>query len=235
MGANGTRPILALLLDSGGVLVRPDGELIAAKADEIGITVSPLLATAAIYMADRNRDIDPSGRGSFAEHWADVVGCSRRLAIRLWMHVLAEVPPVRLWSVANPDAVQFLRELDRTAPRYVPRYVVTNSEGDAHHELCACGLRTLVDGVLDSTQLGIRKPDPRLFQMAALALRVTLDDCLYVSDTLDASSDAGMRHTLYDPFDLYGEDRGLPVEMRITRLTQLLPAFGAAPAGAIES
>lgn len=138
-GRDGCRRMKALLLDSGGVLVRPDGTLIATKAAEIGITVSPVLVVAAIHRADRNRDLDPSGGRSFAAHWAEVVGCPNRLAVRLWTEVLAEVPPVRLWSVANPDAVQFLRELDRATPRYV----VTNSEGDAHHELRVCGLRTL--------------------------------------------------------------------------------------------
>lgn len=220
--------VKALILDSGGVLVRPDGGLIAAKAAEIGITVSPALAVAAIHQADRNRDVGPDSR-PFAAHWADVVGCPHRLATRLWTKTLADVPPVRLWSVANPDAIRFLSELDRATPRYV----VTNSEGDAHHELRLCGLRTLVDGVLDSTQLGISKPDPRLFHMAALAMRVPLDACLYISDTLDAPSGGGARLALYDPFDLYAADPGLPVDLRITRLTDLLPASGAALAGAL--
>ena len=228
-GHDGYRRMKALLLDSGGVLVRPDGALIAAKAAEIGITVSSALAVAAIHRADRNRDVGPSDGRPFAAYWADVVGCPHRLAVRLWTEVLADVPPIRLWSIANPDAVRFLGQLDRA----VPRYVVTNSEGDAHHELRECGLRTLVDGVLDSTQLGICKPDPRMFQMAAHAMRVALDDCGYISDTLDAPSDAGVRHVLYDPFDVYRADRGLPVELRITRLTQLLPASGSALAGAV--
>lgn len=221
------RHLKALLLDSGGVLVRPDGVLIAAKAAEIGITVGPAMAVAAIHQADRDRDIGPLGYRSFAAHWADVVGCPHRLATQLWTKALAEVPPVRLWSVANPDAVRFLRELDRATPRYV----VTNSEGDAHHELRVCGLRTLVDGVLDSAQLGICKPDPRLFHMAALAMRVPLADCLYISDTLDAPSNEAVRHVLYDPFDVYATDLGLPIELRITRLTDLLPSSGAALAG----
>jgi HAD superfamily hydrolase (TIGR01509 family) len=228
MGTCRYRQPKAFLLDSGGVLVRPDGALIAAKAAEIGVKVSPALAVAAIHQADRNRDIGPQDPRSFAAHWADVVGCPHRLATQLWTKALAEVPPVRLWSVANPDAIRFLRELDRATGRYV----ITNSEGDAHHELRGCGLRTLVDGVLDSTQLGICKPDPRLFHMAALAMRVPLDDCLYISDTLDAPINEPVRHVLYDPFDVYATDPGLPVELRITRLTDLLPASGAALAGA---
>jgi putative hydrolase of the HAD superfamily len=160
-----------------------------------------------------------------------VVGCPHAAAERLWTRVLAAVPPVRLWSVANPDAVRFLEGLDRA----VPRYVVTNSQGDAHHELRLCGLRPLVDGVLDSTQIGICKPDPRVFQMAAVAVGRALADCLYVSDTLDAPSGAGVRHVLYDPFDVYRGDGGLPVEFRITRLTELLAVLGAALAVAVTS
>jgi FMN phosphatase YigB (HAD superfamily) len=221
----------ALLLDSGGVLVRPDGALIAAKAAELDITVSPAMAVAAIHQADRDRDLGGSGGRSFAAQWAEAVSCPPAAAVQLWTQVLPEIPPVRLWSVANPDAVRFLERLDRA----VPRYVVTNSEGDAHHELRVCGLRALVDGVLDSTQIGICKPDPRLFQMAALAMRTALDDCLYVSDTLDAPSGAVVRHVLYDPFDVYRRDHGLPVESRIVRLTELLAVAGAATAGAVGS
>ncbi len=217
-----TLPVRALLLDSGGVLVRPDGALIAALAAGIGISVSPDLAVAAIHVADRNQGLGLPGSRSFPEHWADAVGCSPERAVRLWTEMLASVSPIRLWSIANPDATAFLGKLNRD----IPRYVVTNSEGDAHHELRACGLRALVDGVLDSTQVGICKPDMRLFHMAAIAMRVRLGECLYISDTLDAPRDAGVRHVLYDPLDIYGADCGLPVERRITRLTELLPLCG---------
>jgi putative hydrolase of the HAD superfamily len=204
------------------VLVRPDGVLIAALAAGIGISVSPDLAVAAIHVADRNQEFGLHGSRSFPEHWADAVGCPHERAVQLWTEVLASVSPIRLWSIANPDATAFLGKLNRD----IPRYVVTNSEGDAHHELRACGLRALVDGVLDSTQVGICKPDMRLFYMAAIAMQVRLGECLYISDTLDAPKDAGVRHVLYDPLDIYGTDYKLPVELRITRLTELLPLCG---------
>jgi putative hydrolase of the HAD superfamily len=222
-----TAPVRALLLDSGGVLVRPDGVLIAELAAEAGISVSPALSVAAIHVADRNQQLGSAGNRSFPEHWAEAVGCSPEQAARLWNEILASVSLIRLWSVANPDARVFLNELSRD----IPRYVVTNSGGDAHHELRTCGLRTLVDGVLDSTQVGICKPDVRLFHMAAIAMQVRLDDCLYISDTLDAPKDGGVRRALYDPLDIYGADRALPVELRVTQLTDLLPLFSPSRSG----
>ena len=215
-------PVRALILDSGGVLIRPDGTLIAALAGGVGISVNPELAVAAIHIADRDKQLGPADGLSFPEHWANAVGCPHEYAVRLWTDILAAVPPVRLWSIANPDAVALLTGLDLD----VPRYVVTNSEGDAHHELRGCGLRAMVDGVLDSTQVGICKPDVRIFLMAAIAMDKKLGECLYVSDTLDAPAGVGVRHVLYDPLDLYGADPGLPVELRITRLAELLPLFG---------
>jgi putative hydrolase of the HAD superfamily len=184
----------------------------------MGIAVTPALAISAMHSANRNRDVHLPKSRSFEVNWGEAVGCSPRAAVRLWTKVIAEIPPVRLWSVANPDALLLLNQLDRS----VPRYVITNSEGDAHHELRACGLRHLVDGVLDSTQLGIKKPDLRIFQMGAVALGVPLDRCIYISDTLDAPTDANVRTILYDPFGVYSSDDRLRVEARITSLTELL-------------
>jgi putative hydrolase of the HAD superfamily len=211
----------ALILDSGGVLVRPDGDLIAEEAGHLGISVGGEQAVAAVHTADRDLYAHP-GRGlSFAAMWATAVGCSPDSGERLWYDVLARIPPVRLWSAANPDAENFLRELSPD----VKRYVVTNSEGDAHHELRVCGLRDLIDGVLDSTQVGIKKPDPRIFEMAAIAMGVPLSDCIYISDTLDAPLEHCFEHVLYDPFHVYQGLAELPVSMRVSTFWELPLAY----------
>ncbi|MGW3313404.1 HAD family hydrolase [Streptomyces sp. NPDC001073] len=211
----------AFLLDSGGVLVRPDGELIATAAGRIGISVEPERAVAAIHEADKLRDLGGPGLRTrpFAEHWATAVGCPTKPALRLWLEVLSQIPATRLWCKANPEAIAFLTAL----PRDVPKFVVTNSEGDAHHELEQCGLRDLVDGVLDSTQVGIRKPDRRIFEMAATAVGLPLSECLYVSDNLDGPGDGVVRQALYDPYGVYPDTVMLPVTVRVRKLRHLLP------------
>ncbi|MEE4596109.1 HAD family hydrolase [Streptomyces sp. DSM 41524] len=209
----------AFLLDSGGVLVRPDGDLIAAAAAHVGIRIEPAHAVAAIHIADKLRDLGTDSHQPFAAHWAAATGCPLEPALRLWSDILADVPATRLWSDTNPEAVAFLKKL----PHGVPRFVVTNSEGDAHHELEQCGLRDLVDGVLDSTQVGICKPDPRIFEMAATAVGVPLERCLYVSDNLDGPRDGSVRQALYDPYRVYPDVSLLPVTEKVRDLRHLLP------------
>jgi putative hydrolase of the HAD superfamily len=214
----------ALLLDSGGVLVLPDAELLALTAAESGIAVTPRRAIEAIHRADRDQHYAPDNGTTFAARWARAVGCELEPSVHLWEVALPRVPVSRFWSVANPDAVAFLREL----PRHIPRLVVSNSDGCAHAELVDCGLRSSVDGVLDSSHVGIRKPDLRILAMGALAANVDLAACLYVSDNLDAPVDPAVRHVLYDPFSVYEDDPGLAVDRRISTLRDLLPVFRGA-------
>ena len=41
---------------------------------------------------------------------------------------------------------------------------------------------TLFDAVLESRVLGVRKPDPRFYQLACEALGVTPDECVFLDD-----------------------------------------------------
>jgi putative hydrolase of the HAD superfamily len=78
--------------------------------------------------------------------------------------------------------------------------VVSNSEGRAEQALEAAGLRDYFDVVVDSGILGIEKPDPRIFQAALQALRVTPEEALYVGDLYDVdvlgAQAAGMQAVL---------------------------------------
>ena len=40
----------------------------------------------------------------------------------------------------------------------------------------------LFDVVLESSKIGVRKPDPRIYQMMCDALEVTPDACVYLDD-----------------------------------------------------
>jgi putative hydrolase of the HAD superfamily len=60
--------------------------------------------------------------------------------------------------------------------------VVSNSDGRAEQALEAAGLRDCFEVVIDSGQIGIEKPDPRIFRAALDALRVGAEEALYVGD-----------------------------------------------------
>jgi HAD superfamily hydrolase (TIGR01509 family) len=63
--------------------------------------------------------------------------------------------------------------------------VVSNSEGKVAQALEAAGLRDYFDVVVDSGQIGVEKPDPRIFEAALDQLRVDPGEALYVGDLYD--------------------------------------------------
>lgn len=75
--------------------------------------------------------------------------------------------------VAAPGAQQCLVSLREQGHRLA---IVTNGSSQQQQaKIDALGLRSLVDGVCVSGELGIKKPDARLFQAAADATSTTLD------------------------------------------------------------
>ncbi|MPY58934.1 HAD family hydrolase [Streptomyces spongiae] len=209
----------ALLLDSGGVLILPDGAVLSHYGKRLGLRLDPVTARHAVALAARDLDLaagPDTGPHAFAHRWSAHAGCSPDAAESLWRTVRREVDDTVLWSVVNPEAVPFLDAL----PPQVQRYVVSNADGRAHAELARAGLLDRLDGVLDSAAVGIAKPDPRIFRMAAVALGRPLEQCRYVGDTLDGAPHGLPPTVLYDPLDIYPDDAARYT--RIRRLSQLL-------------
>lgn len=211
----------AILLDSGGVLVLPDGEVIASCAETFGIAVSPDAAVHAMALADCEIDLSPERTGNdFPRAWAGHVGCSPATAEELWWHLENRIPSTVLWSRTNDEAVQLFAEI----PSHVRFYVVSNADGNAHAELLDHGLAHHVEGLLDSGVVGVAKPDNRIFEMASVALAVPLDHCLYVGDTIGGVGDDGPRTVLYDRFNVFAGLSCVP-HTRIRALTELTDLF----------
>ena len=60
--------------------------------------------------------------------------------------------------------------------------IVSNSDGRVEQALTAAGLREYFDVVIDSSLVGIEKPDPAIFRAALDALGVEPEEALYVGD-----------------------------------------------------
>ena len=106
--------------------------------------------------------------------------------------------------------------------------VVSNSEGTIEQMLTEIGLRDLFATVIDSSVVGLTKPDPRIFALALERLGVEANEALMVGDSpsadIDGARAAGIRAALIDPYDLYpwvagAALRGRPADRRTARLT----------------
>jgi putative hydrolase of the HAD superfamily len=124
-----------------------------------------------------------------------------------------------LWSEVLPHARQ---HLDRLAGQF-RLSVVSNSDGRVEQQLIEEGLADPFEFIVDSTVVGVEKPDPRIFEICLERLGLRAGQCLYVGDTMTfdvrGAAAAGMPCCHYDRLRLYGPPgEGL---RRITDLGEL--------------
>jgi putative hydrolase of the HAD superfamily len=63
--------------------------------------------------------------------------------------------------------------------------VVSNWDMSLHKVIDDLGLRALLDGVITSAEAGVRKPSPRIFEMALNIAGVAAADAVHVGDSLE--------------------------------------------------
>jgi putative hydrolase of the HAD superfamily len=85
--------------------------------------------------------------------------------------------------------------------------VVSNSDGRVDQALQEAGLRGYFDVVIDSSLVGVEKPDPRIFLAALEALGVRPDEALYVGDLYEVDV-VGARAAGIEAVLLTGSDVG---------------------------
>ncbi|MEV7524757.1 HAD-IA family hydrolase [Streptomyces sp. NPDC091371] len=115
------------------------------------------------------------------------------------------------------DTETTLRELRR---RGIPVAVVSNIGWDLRPVFRAHGLDTLVDAYVLSFELGVQKPDPRIFRAACDALGLAPSDVLMVGDDPAADGGAG---ALGCPVHFVEH---LPVDRRPAGLAPVLDLLG---------
>ncbi len=116
-------------------------------------------------------------------------------------------PTHNLWRKPIAGMFELVAEL-RT--RGVPLGIISNSEGYLAELVEELGHRALFDVIIDSGRVGVDKPDPRIFQLAAQQLGVQLEQIVHVGDAWEAdvlgARAAGAQAIWYAPTD----DRALP-------------------------
>ena len=208
------RPIRAVFFDAGNTLLRMNYAVIAAELMGHGIRVTPEEVQRAEWRARVRLDDEVLARfrpGASTE--------SRASADRYLRYVLEELDladaatidkvaewrrtynrPVGVWNTADPQAPDALALVWQAGLRAA---VISNSNGSVRSILNSLGLTTHLDFVLDSAEVGVEKPDPRIFQLALAEARVAHGEAAYIGDlySIDVrgARAAGMRAVLLDP------------------------------------
>jgi putative hydrolase of the HAD superfamily len=144
--------------------------------------------------------------------------------------LLGEFQGGDVWTQRIPGAREALSALSARGYRLA---VVSNADGTVEEQLRVDGLCQVGPGagvsvgiVLDSTAVGVAKPDPGIFRLALDALQVAPERTIHVGDTPAAdvagARAAGIRPVLVDPFDLHPDAACLRVTS-LAAVVDLLP------------
>jgi putative hydrolase of the HAD superfamily len=209
-----------LLLDAGGVLVRPDPAQIRAAMRAVDLRPTPDEIARAHYVGVASIDTSPpacdeEGLPLYVEGLArglHVPPSRRALAERL----LAEGMRTRVpWSDVVEESRVALLEL--AAIPQLAIAVVSNSYGwieGTLRDLAICqvgpGAGAEINAVIDSHEVGSQKPDPRIFSAALDALGRSATGALHVGDSVHfdvrGARAAGLGAAHFDPFGVCGGD-----------------------------
>jgi len=217
MTAKRSKPIAAVILDAGGVILHPNFDWIIeqAKSHDIDLRLEDLHL--AYYRVMYLVDSDPSmQRGGMAVSTDEI-----RLFLMSRLLDAAGVKPEAIDRAAPAMA----REAGQTFPRESDIYhyampqtkaqleqlkdagfllgVASNNDGALEAQLLGAGVDHLFGVALDSGIEGVAKPEPELLLRAARALAVAPESCLFVGDIdrVDgaAARAAKMHFALIDP------------------------------------
>lgn len=225
-----------LFLDAGGVLVFPNWTRVSTVLAEHRIQVDP--ASLAAGEPQVRRRIDEPGlirsapdekRGrQYFDLVLDAAGVPQSAARDEALNALrAYHARHNLWESVPSVVVPALERLRRLGLRIG---IVSNANGT----LCALfdrlGLAGCVDCVIDSADVGVEKPDARIFERALERLGARRETTVHVGDMYHVdvvgARAAGLHAMLFDPLDLY-EDHAC---QRVSSLDMLVKCLRE-PAG----
>lgn len=209
-----------MLLDAGGVFVLPDPERILGAFTRAECSVRPDVLADAHYRAAARFGTHLDVEAHWADAWlgylqtyideCEVPPDRRKEAHR---HIDSEFADAALWVDPVPGSREGLQALADTGVRLG---IVSNADGMmgqrlAQLEVCQVGpgIGVDIECVVDSGNVGVMKPDPRIFHAAVDLLGLDADQVWYVGDmpAIDVvgARRAGIRPFLMDPLGLHLE------------------------------
>ena len=222
MGGTQNRAIDLVLLDAGGVLLLPDADHIQRALQQIGHDADAVTIDRSHYAAMTAVDqelarIQVGEGGLTSAIWES----SLRRVYRVEKLRALGLPEDRLpaaetdvfeasWARVVPGALEALQAI---AAHEIPIGIVSNANGTIEADLKAfnicqvgSGAGTCVVAVIDSTVVGVAKPDPAIFRFALEAAAVPPERAIFVGDSVaidvEGATRAGVRGLHFDPYGL---------------------------------
>lgn len=234
-------PPRAVLLDVGGVFHLPSHEPVVAACARGGVAVEADRIDLAHYEGCRAFHLDYEGELPWSQFWTSYV--ERYVATlvddpacraEVHQHVDAEFSSTALWDRVIPGAADALRSLEATGVRLG---IISNHDGSVAARLrgqeilqVGPGPGVAVECIIDSGEVGVSKPDPRIFRIALDAMALDAGDCWYVGDMpgidVAGARAAGLHPLVMDPYGVHGPDAPFDV---VTSLHDVAALIGHIP------
>ena len=183
----------AIFFDLGGVILRTEYQAPRERlAERLNMTYEDI--NKIVFESETARKAS-LGEVSVDEHWRAVM---RRLRLPA-----SEAETIRAeffaGDVIDRDLLNFIRSL---RPRYKTG-VISNAWGDLRDYIVKHQLDDAFDMLIISAEIGMMKPQPRIYQLALKQARVEANEAAFVDDTpknVEAANALGMHGILFrDP------------------------------------
>jgi HAD superfamily hydrolase (TIGR01509 family) len=213
----------ALLFDAGNTLLRMDygaiaGELRARRHAVDAAQVEEAEVRARVRLDPHLAPGASTESGSthtrylryLLEHLG-IVDAAEVDAVVRWREAYNQ--PVGLWRLPEPTAAGVLGDVKAAG---LVAGVISNSNGTVRSTLAAAGLAEVLDFVIDSSAVGVEKPDPRIFALGLAEAGVSAGEAVYIGDLYSVdvlgARRAGIEAILLDPRGHWG-----PRDCRLAR------------------
>ncbi len=208
----------AVLLDAGGVFLLPEHQRLLAAFARAECTVAADRLDDAHYRGavrfTTDLDVEADWSGSWKLYLQDYVeecGVAEIDRDEAHVHIDSEFADAGLWLRVIPGCREGLQALAEAGVRLG---VISNADGMIGERLreleilqVGPGLGVEVECVIDSGNVGVMKPDPRIFTIALDAMGIRAEDAWYVGDmpAIDVvgARRGGLRPFLMDPLGLH--------------------------------
>ena len=225
--------ISTLLFDAGGTLVMPNFRRIADEYARDGVTVEP----ERLARADAQARLDFERPDFVRSHPGDI--------LLSYMHEVArnaeiERPPLaafeRLRAYHNSENLweELIAGTEAALTELGSRYrlgVISNANGTVKKAFARIGIARFFEVIVDSGEVGIEKPDVRVFELALTAMNVRADEAAYVGDVFKVdvlgARAAGMRAVLIDPHGFHADKPCQRIKTLVELSSALLAAAGS--------
>jgi FMN phosphatase YigB (HAD superfamily) len=231
----------AVLLDSGGIFFLPDRQRIVGAFARAEVPVAAEVLDAAHYRAAARFTTDLDVEADWVGCWQGyletyIAACGVEAGERreeVHAHVDSEFADAALWVQEVAGCRDGLAALAATGVRLG---IVSNADGLMgmrlrEHEILQVGpgLGVPVECVIDSGDVGVMKPDPRIFEVALQALGLDAGEVWYIGDmpAIDVvgAERAGLRPFVIDPLGIHTAAGYTPVAS-LAELAELVTAAG---------